>query len=323
MVSFIIKELQNNQNDHVIMKSIRTFILLMLALMAQTFFVACDDDSTDFNDDVVTISDDGTASDGSVFSSIDEKSFYLDHVKYQLNDECLVVTGIDNELFKGAIKVVFAVKYKGKLYEVHEIGPGAFFGSQISKISLPISIKHIADYAFRSCRNLTSINIPNPVTRIGRFAFYECENLSSIDIPSSVTTIGEWAFSGCSSLASVNIPSSMTSIGGKAFTGCISLKSIRIPSSVTDIGDNAFNNCPSLRSIVVDKDNPIYDSRNNCNAIVETSSNTLLYGCSNTIIYDSVTEIGKNAFIGCTSLTSIDIPNSVTEIGDGAFQGCI
>ncbi|MBQ6209968.1 MAG: leucine-rich repeat protein, partial [Prevotella sp.] len=66
----------------------------------------------------------------------------------------------------------------------------------------------------------------------------------------------------------------------------------------------------------------MYDSRNNCNAIIETSTNTLISGCKNTSIPNSVTTIGDGAFHGCSGLTSITIPNSVTTIGDGAFHGC-
>ena len=112
------------------------------------------------------------------------------------------------------------------------------------------------------------------------------------------------------------IPSSVTSIGGSAFGGC-SLTSICIPS----IGDGAFYNCASLISIAVEEGNPVYDSRDNCNAIIETATNSLITGCKNTVIPSSVTSIGRLAFGGC-SRTSISIPCSVTSIGYGAFHGC-
>ena len=113
----------------------------------------------------------------------------------------------------------------------------------------------------------------------------------------------------------------VTTIGYKAFYGCKNLTSITIPDSVTSIG-SIFEYCDNLTSIVVDSNNTKYDSRNNCNAIIETATNKLICGCKNTVIPNSVTSIGYGAFDYCTSLTSITIPNSVTSIGNNAFYGC-
>ena len=79
--------------------------------------------------------------------------------------------------------------------------------------------------------------------------------------------------------------------------------SIVIPTSVTEIGLAAFSDCTGLTSIVVSGGNKVYDSRNGCNAIVIT--NKLVRGCKNTVIPDSVTKIGCDAFSGCTGLTSV------------------
>ena len=138
----------------------------------------------------------------------------------------------------------------------------------------------------------------------------------------SVTSIGNSAFSYCSGLTSIEIPNSVTSIGDRAFSDCFGLTSIEIPNSVTSIGNYAFSLCYGLESFVVEGGNPNYDSRNNCNAIIETQTNTLLYGCMNTIIPNSVTSIGNDAFSYCDGLTSIEIPNSVTSIGESAFLWC-
>ena len=115
---------------------------------------------------------------------------------------------------------------------------------------------------------------------------------------------------------------SVTVIGKSAFLYCGSLTSIEIPSSVTSIGILAFSYCANLTSIVVESGNTVYDSRNNCNAIIETATNTLIAGCQNTVIPNAVTSIGGYAFAYCSSLTSIEIPSGVTSIGDYAFSGC-
>ncbi|MCR4736917.1 MAG: leucine-rich repeat protein, partial [Bacteroidales bacterium] len=184
------------------------------------------------------------------------------------------------------------------------------------------SVTSIGDYAFDYCTSLTSITIPNSVTSIGNYAFWGCSSLTSITIPNSVTSIGDYAFSHCSSLTSITIPNSVTSIGNYAFYICSSLTSITIPNSVDSIGSHAFRGCSALISMNVSPGNPTFDSRDSCNAIIKTTSNTLIAGCKNTIIPNSVTSIGDYAFDYCSSLTSITIPNTVTSIGDYAFNYC-
>ena len=137
-----------------------------------------------------------------------------------------------------------------------------------------------------------------------------------------VTAIGNNAFQNCSKLTSVTIPNSVTTIGNQAFYNCTGLTSVTIPNSVTSIGSFAFSSCSGLTSVVVSDSNTVYDSRNNCNAIIETSTNKLIAGCKNTIIPNTVTSIEGYAFAGCTGLNSITIPNSVTSIGGAVFNGC-
>ena len=92
--------------------------------------------------------------------------------------------------------------------------------------------------------------------------------------------------------------------------------------SVTSIGNYAFYSCDNLTSITVEDGNPVYDSRNNCNAIIETETNTLIAGCQNTLIPNSVTSIGGYAFFDCDNLTNIELPSGVTSIGNFAFANC-
>ena len=228
---------------------------------------------------------------------------------------------------------------------VKSIGAYAFYGcSSLTSITIPSSVKSIGDGAFAECGSLTSITIPNSVTSIGDETFDGCGGLTSITIPSSVTSIGYGAFRWCNSLLSITIPSSVTSIGGEAFSSChrltsvtigssvtaigggafnfcIRLASITIPSSVTSIGGGITSDCTSLTSIVVEEGNTQYDSRDNCNAIIDKTNNILVAGCKTTVIPSSVTSIGEKAFWGMP-LTSIVIPGSVAALVDLAFANC-
>lgn len=170
-------------------------------------------------------------------------------------------------------------------------------------------------------KSLNSVVFGNGVTIIPSGIFDSCSKLSSVTMSSNIKSIGSYAFYACSKLADIALPCGLLSIGRAAFhsSGIISLT---IPRSLASIEENVFNSTKQLKSIVVESDNSVYDSRTDCNAIIETSTSTLIRGCENTIIPNDVLKIDKYAFYGCTGLGSIAIPNSVTSIGDYAFYSC-
>lgn len=204
---------------------------------------------------------------------------------------------------------------------VTSIGNYAFQNcSGITSLTLSNSLTSIPLYVFYGCSGITEVAIPSGVSTIGISAFYGCSGLETLTIPNSVTSIGDSAFEGCSSLENLTIPNNVTTIGSYAFSECYGLTQVTIPSSVTSIGSGAFS-CGNLAAINVESNNSNYDSRGNCNAIINKSNNTLIAGCKNTNIPNSVTSIGNYAFYHC-NLTSINIPNSVTSIGSRAFKAC-
>ena len=228
---------------------------------------------------------------------------------------------------------------------VTSIGGSAFYNcSGLTSVTIPNSVTSIRGYAFFGCRGLTSVTIPSSVSAIGDKAFYQDNNsvisaLTSVKVAVSSrsafvsnnvgnlvkTAIGKPVVlideSG-NEIKNYVIPNVITAIGDNAFCNCSGLSSVTIPSSVTSIGDYAFYNCSGLSGITVNAENPAYDSRNGCNAIIETASGTLIAGCMNTVIPEGVTAIADYAFYGSTLLTSIDIPEGVTSIGNSAFYNC-
>ena len=205
---------------------------------------------------------------------------------------------------------------------VTSIGNHAFcYCRGLTSITIPTGVETLEESVFSCCDGLTSVTIPNNVTGIGDYAFYACYNLQSVEISNSALYIGYYAFQKCSSLKSVDIPNSVVSILNFAFSDCGSLTSVTIGSGVNYFGYAPFSGCSSLTSLKVFQ-NAKYDSRDNCNAIIETATNQLRIGCKNTVIPNSVTSIDGIAFYRCYGMTSITIPNSVTSIGASAFFQC-
>ncbi|MBO4408171.1 MAG: leucine-rich repeat protein [Clostridiales bacterium] len=211
-----------------------------------------------------------------------------------------------------------------------------------SKTVIPDTVKIIGEYAF-SGSSFTGFTIPDNIVEIRTGAFYLCNNLKEISIPKEVKTIKTSTFAGCISLKKVTFPDTLETIEYASFNTS-GLESIMIPKGVKTIGDQAFINSPYITSIKVDKDNPVYDSREDCNAIIETATDTLVYYIDSSKIPDSVkklgtgvfyqcsmkeitlpeglTAIGDKAFLYCQNLESITIPEKVTVIGESVFQNC-
>lgn len=200
------------------------------------------------------------------------------------------------------------------------IGNGAFAETGLKNIVIPEGVTSIELQAFENCQDLESVTLPQSLKKLGYHVFAN-SGLTSLVIPEGITYLPQGTFNGCKNLETVTLPTTLETIEYNAFSNS-GLTSIFIPKGVTNISSSAFNNCEKLSTISVSDENTTYDSRNNCNAIIQTATNQILRGTSNTIIPNTATSIGDNAFNDINSLTSIVIPESVTSIGLYAFRFC-
>ena len=142
-----------------------------------------------------------------------------------------------------------------------------------------------------------------------------------VSTTTDVTEIADRYYYRCDSLTVVCLPQEVRSIGDLAFFGS-SITSLSIPSQVGYIGTNAFNFCTNLTTIQIDESNSVFDSRNNCNAIIRSCDDKLVYGCVATVIPSTVSSIADYAFCGCEGLAELVLPDNIEQIGTGAFSEC-
>lgn len=302
--------------------------------------------------------------------SLQAEDFTVNGIKYNGDEATMTATVIGTENDFNETDVVIPEIVNG--YTVTRIGYKAFQRNNVlCSFEMPNSVATIEKRAFYECTNLQSVKLSNTLETIDDNAFTGTESIQEIDLPNSLTSIGIAAFSG-SGISSIHMSNSLTTIGSSCFNQCNNIKDIIIPNSVKKIGSYAFDycsnltsvfisesvteleqsisgditfmNCPRLSSIVIDDNNPIYDSRENSNAIIRRADNCLMRGCINTTIPNSVTSIYQSAFYGsgvqtmaipnnvyyfgnyifdeCNSLVSISLPNNMMSIPDGMFQHC-
>ena len=223
----------------------------------------------------------------------------------------------------GDLRIPDVVNHDGIEYSVTAIDANAFCEcDQLNSVVLGAFVESIGEHAFGYCTSLTTVDFGSSLVGVGFSAFYGCTSLESLVLPEPLRWIGEAAFYNCSGITSISFPATLDSISFNAFADCSGFTSLFIPQSVSYVDYWAFHGNTSLVSIVVEEGNSVYDSRNGCNAIVETASNKIIRGCKTTVIPDDVITLGKAAFHGCVGMTDVVVPNSVEVIEENAFSGC-
>ena len=233
--------------------------------------------------------------------------------------EAAAVTDL-GEVFKGnsTITSFNELQYFTGLAEICD---NAFLGtSALTSIIIPKNVTRIGESAFDSSINLTNVELPEGLITIDDWAFWESKKLKNINFPSSLRYINRGAFHN-TAIESLILPEGVISLGNSAFNFCSLLNEIYIPSTVTTIEEAAFDADGALHTIVVSGENQYFDSRNNCNALIESSTNRLIRGSDQTIIPYGIASINEWAF-DFSNITQINIPSTVTTIGDNAFKVC-
>lgn len=193
---------------------------------------------------------------------------------------------------------------------------------------IPKSIKTVGNCSFLKNKDIKYVSLPKSIETIGVRAFDGCSRLVEVNIEQDtdgvrgLKEIEYCAFFRCRRLKKITFPSTLRIIGAGAFHECSSLKSIFIPASVDSVDYWSFSGCSALESIVVDNENKYYDSRDNCNAIINTKHGYLIAGCKNTIIPKGVTAIFDNAFEGIKSFKRFIVPNGIKAVCRNVWRGC-
>lgn len=232
------------------------------------------------------------------------RSFTSDGLTYECDSDSKTARVTNASGITGKVIIPSSVTFSGIEYSVTAIGENiggggllVFYNSNMTELVISEGVEEI-------CANALS-----------------CRTLEVVKLPQSLTTIGGYAFNGCVKLKDIVLQDGVETIGDNAFLGCSSLESINIPKTIKTIGYGIFAQCSLLNKITVSEDNPVYDSRNNCNAIVITASNELIQGCQTTVIPSDVERIGDSAFAG-VPFTEFVIPDHITSFGTSIFEGC-
>lgn len=256
-----------------------------------------------------------------VITQASAESFTVNGVVYRITDTGVAVNNlaIDNDL-NGIVYVPEEVQYGSTTYKVTGID---YLGNKdIKEISLPGTIKKIADRTFMNCNNLQTVKLGEGISYVSEEMFYNCTALQNVSLPNSLQYISTTAFRGCTSLKSIQLPESLDSLGDYVFLDCESLSNIVLPKSLHAIGHSCFSGCNELSTIKVSPANPYFSTDGKA---IFNKDKTVLYTTIPLTSYNipsTVRELESYAFSAQTDMTSITMPEGLTSIGRSAFSSC-
>ena len=244
-----------------------------------------------------------------------------DYTYNALDDGTIEITGYSGS----AENIVIPAQIDGK--SVTRIGNNAFEKSSAKEIVIPDSVTEIGSQAFSGCGKLTGVSIPNSVTTIRDRAFFDCNSLASITIPDSVTDIELQAFCNCTSLKEVTIPASVTYIGDEAFGYYSDIDGSeikKVDGFKINYVKNTYGHYYATKNGFSDEDCLLTNELDDGTLEISNyAGNSATYEIPGEIDGKKVVRIGDSAFIDCTELTSVTIPDSVTDIRWRAFYNCV
>lgn len=256
-----------------------------------------------------------------VITQASAEAFTVNGVVYRITDTGVAVNNLatDNNL-NGIVYVPEEVQYGSTTYKVTGID---YLGNKdIKEISLPGTIKKIADQTFMNCNNLQTVKLGEGISYVSEEMFYNCTALQNISLPNSLQYISTTAFRGCTSLKSIQLPESLDSLGDYVFLDCESLSNIVLPKSLHAIGHSCFSGCNELSTIKVSPANPYFSTDGKA---IFNKDKTVLYTTIPLTSYNipsTVRELESYAFSAQTDMTSITMPEGLTSIGRSAFSSC-
>ena len=203
---------------------------------------------------------------------------------------------------------------------VKEVGWLAFARSGLKEVVIPASSSNWleSDAAFQENENLVKATFEKGTTAIQDRIFFGCTALRIIDIPDEVEYIGPGAFAGCEALTELKLPASLKVLNNRLFRGC-PIRALEIPAGVQEIEGSALLGT-NIGKLTVNPANRVFDSRDNCNAIVRTANNTIVAAANGAFIPESIDSIAAEAFNELEGIRSLTLPANLKHVAYGGFM---